>query len=327
MSRSSFEGGQHPVLFGSGSLYSQGGQGPSPAGSVSSQHQPSSAASSAYGSAYGGGNPAQRKRGGQNFGGPALGGNASGDSLQFYNYSQPPPNQNGPASGSYTSSVYGAQPSSSSAYGQYSASSYSRGFEDSRYGNGSVAPDAITVDWKAAFGTGGFADEPPLLEELGINFSHIRSKTLAVLNPLRPLDQEILEDADLAGPLVFCLLFGGALLLSGRIHFGYIYGVGITGVASLYLLLNLMSDRGAEFSRTASVLGYCLLPMVVLSFVRIVVRYGGIVAVTASLFSVAWCTYSASTMFVKGLGMTDQRALVAYPVFLLYGIFALLAVF
>ena len=31
----------------------------------------------------------------------------------------------------------------------------------------------------------GFEDEPPLLEELGINPDHIMQKTLTVLNPLR----------------------------------------------------------------------------------------------------------------------------------------------
>ena len=30
--------------------------------------------------------------------------------------------------------------------------------------------------WLAAFGTGGYDDEPPLLEELGINFMHIKMK-------------------------------------------------------------------------------------------------------------------------------------------------------
>lgn len=30
--------------------------------------------------------------------------------------------------------------------------------------------------WISAFGSGGFDDEPPLLEELGINFSHIKNK-------------------------------------------------------------------------------------------------------------------------------------------------------
>lgn len=38
-------------------------------------------------------------------------------------------------------------------------------------------------------------------------------QTLNVLNPMRESPQEVLEDTDLAGPLVFCLIFGGTLLL------------------------------------------------------------------------------------------------------------------
>lgn len=38
-------------------------------------------------------------------------------------------------------------------------------------------------------------------------------QTLAVLNPLRETDAAILQDTDLAGPLVFVLAFGGSLLL------------------------------------------------------------------------------------------------------------------
>jgi hypothetical protein len=34
--------------------------------------------------------------------------------------------------------------------------------------------------------------------------------------------------------------------------------------------------------------------------------------------SVVWCTYSASTMFTTVLSMDAQKALVAYPVGLLY---------
>lgn len=36
---------------------------------------------------------------------------------------------------------------------------------------------------------------------------------MAVLNPLKAVDAHILDDTDLAGPLLFCLLFGGFLLL------------------------------------------------------------------------------------------------------------------
>lgn len=60
---------------------------------------------------------------------------------------------------------------------------------------------------------GGFEDEPPLLEELGINFDHIWKKTLAVLNPFTNTDSSIINETDLAGPFCFCLALGGTLLL------------------------------------------------------------------------------------------------------------------
>ncbi len=43
--------------------------------------------------------------------------------------------------------------------------------------------------------------------------------------------------------------------------------------------------------------------------------------------SILWCTYSASAIFVAVLRMDRQRLLVAYPVGLLYGCFALLSIF
>ncbi|CAH1758582.1 686_t:CDS:2 [Entrophospora sp. SA101] len=121
----------------------------------------------------------------------------------------------------------------------------------------------------SAFGTGGFANEPPLLEELGINFGHIKTKSLAVLNPLKTIDKHIMDDTDLAGPLIYCLIFGVSLLLTGKAHFGYIYGVALLGWLSIYLILNLMSDLEIDIYRTASVLGYCLLPLTLLSCIGI----------------------------------------------------------
>lgn len=38
-------------------------------------------------------------------------------------------------------------------------------------------------------------------------------QTMTVLNPLKAADHSIMQDTDLAGPLVFCLAFGGSLLL------------------------------------------------------------------------------------------------------------------
>jgi hypothetical protein len=36
---------------------------------------------------------------------------------------------------------------------------------------------------------------------------------MAVLNPLKQTQHELMQDTDLAGPLVFCLAFGGSLML------------------------------------------------------------------------------------------------------------------
>ncbi|KAG6841880.1 hypothetical protein C0991_005610 [Blastosporella zonata] len=178
--------------------------------------------------------------------------------------------------------------------------------------------------WWTAFGTGGFEGEPPLLEELGINFQHIRAKSLTVLNPLRGVDARIMDDADMAGPIIFVFCFGICLLFvrmtritiiyssyppqSGKPNFGYIYGVGLFGSAAMYTLLNLMSERGV-------------------SAISVMMVLDGTFGYLLSILSILWCTYSASGIFVAVLQMSDQRLLVAYPVGLLYGCFALLSVF
>ena len=56
------------------------------------------------------------------------------------------------------------------------------------------------------FGEDEFANEAPLLEELGINPEHIFQKTLAVLNPFRATRPDVAGDSDLAGPLVIIFL-------------------------------------------------------------------------------------------------------------------------
>jgi len=174
---------------------------------------------------------------------------------------------------------------------------------------------------------GEFDQEPPLLEELGINPDHIMQKTLSALNPFRETDAAILQDTDLAGPLMFCLAFGGLLLLTGKLHFGYIYGIGLMGCVAMYFLLNLMSMQGVTLGVVVSVLGYCLLPMVFLSGVSIVLSLQGSVGMLLAGLTILWCSLSASKLFITVLAMDHQQPLVGYPCALLYGVFALLTIF
>ncbi|KAK2463229.1 hypothetical protein APHAL10511_004884 [Amanita phalloides] len=250
-----------------------------------------------------------------------------------------------------TSNPYGASSSQSTYYGQQAAAplqfyapdansfySGSRPSLDGQVGaqgnivqqgmqtgySGSIQSSSV---WWTAFGAGGLEGESPLLEELGVNFSHIRDKSLTVLNPLQQVDERIMDDADLAGPIIFLFCFGTCLLLSGKSNFGYIYGVGLFGAASIYMLLNLMSEKGIDAYRVVSVLGYCLLPMVGMGAVRVMIALDGMFGYLLSTITILWCTYAASGIFVAVLRMSEQRLLVAYPVGLLYGCFALLSMF
>ncbi|XP_074721159.1 protein YIPF7 [Strix uralensis] len=173
----------------------------------------------------------------------------------------------------------------------------------------------------------GFDEEPPLLEELGINFEHIWQKTLTVLNPMKPADGSIMNETDLTGPMVFCLALGATLLLAGKVHFGYVYGMSAIGCLAMHALLNLMSIPGVSHGCVASVLGYCLLPMVMLSSSAVIFSLQGTLGTLLALFIIGWCSLSASKIFTSALAMEGQQLLIAYPCALLYGLFALLTVF
>ncbi|CAF0773205.1 unnamed protein product [Rotaria sordida] len=172
-------------------------------------------------------------------------------------------------------------------------------------------------------------DEPPLLEELGINFDHIFKKTKSVLNPFAIPDLSIRDDIDLAGPLIFCLIFAFSLLLFGKIHFGYVYGIVTLGTFGMYGLLNLMasSDKSCSGLFVISVLGYCLLPMVILSFLSFLFKFNSFINIILTIIFILWCSISASKLFTISLAMIGQQLLVAYPCVLFYGVFALLTMF
>lgn len=213
---------------------------------------------------------------------------------------------------------------------QYASYASQQTAPPSLYTPSTMGHEPLSADPFASSSDDPYANEPPLLEELGINFDQITQKTLAVVNPFRTTDAAILYDSDLAGPLVFCLAFGCFLLLSGKVSFGYIYGIGVLGCLSIYVLLNLMAppQKTLSLSCTISVLGYSLLPMVILAGTSVLITLKTAAFGTAlSLIIVGWCALSASKLFVTALSMQNQQPLVFYPCGLLFGVFALLTVF
>lgn len=89
----------------------------------------------------------------------------------------------------YTPGVSGAATPQQAAYGYpggsmsgAAAGSQNGGFSSSSFGGaGGVSGrmgehGGLRTGWLAAFSTEGYDGEPPLLEELGVNFGHIQSK-------------------------------------------------------------------------------------------------------------------------------------------------------
>ncbi|CCH60391.1 hypothetical protein TBLA_0C05940 [Henningerozyma blattae CBS 6284] len=202
-----------------------------------------------------------------------------------------------------------------------------------------LVPDPLPSGILYALSTKGYPHEPPLLEEIGINFDHIITKTKMVLIPTSSnnngISQEILNDSDLSGPVIFFLLFGLFLLMAGKVHFGYIYGVALFGTVSLHNLSKFMSNNDSnninnnklQFFNTASILGYCFLPLCILSSIGIFHSLDNTAGYVLGGLFVIWSTWSASGFLNSLLQLTNARLLIAYPLLIFYSVFALMAIF
>ena len=170
-------------------------------------------------------------------------------------------------------------------------------------------------------------EELPLLEELGINPQNIKNKIIGVIT-LKRIDKKFLEDSDMAGPLLIFLLFAFSLVLQYKINFGYIYGISLFGSILLFLLLNLMSkNNGIILYNTISVLGYCLIPIVLLSFLAVFLDMKNILGGILSIVAIVLSSLNASRFFEIGLEMYSQRWLIFYPVALFYTCFVLVTIY
>ena len=180
---------------------------------------------------------------------------------------------------------------------------------------------------------GFFEDEPPLLDELGINTAHIMQKTFAILNPIR-MNLHIHEDGDLSGPSLIFMLFGLFQLLSGKVHFGFILGWLSVASIFLYFIFNMLVSSeghgpGIELYRCSSFVGYSLLPMVMFSAFSLFLPRGCMLATSllASL-AVIWCTRACTSLLMTvAPHAREHRILIAYSCGLIYTSFSLLVLF
>lgn len=197
--------------------------------------------------------------------------------------------------------------------------------------SGSMQPGVFTPQVSQVSAPGGYDDdfenEPPLLEELGIDVGSIwlRMKGIAFF---KPLDEETLRDADLSGPFMIILALGFCLLLGGKLVLGLLYGWGSMSCIFICLLINVMSQRGGiDLYRTMSILGYGLIPIVLLAFIGIFLSLKSSFGSVISMLCIGWATATSSRFFATAIAMHQQRWLVAYPVGLVYTLVTLITVF
>lgn len=105
---------------------------------------------------------------------------------QYYPQGQNPAYGTSPQNLQFFPSSYSPAPVAGGPYNGYGVQSSSGAYGGGGYNSGFGAPPAVSgkmgeqgglrTGWMAAFGTEGYDGEPPLLEELGVNFGHIKTK-------------------------------------------------------------------------------------------------------------------------------------------------------
>ena len=163
-----------------------------------------------------------------------------------------------------------------------------------------------------------------------------------------------MDDSDLWGALIYVCAYGAFLALSGKFAWGYIYGIALFGSLALHFIFSLMTppieeqpqdqyvqaqglrdhpDHGGHFSatltysRSASVLGYCFLPLSLIALAGVGLPMDSFWGYSLTACAVGWCTYSSSGMFVSVGRMSGMRGLVAYPLALFYCGFGIMGIF
>ncbi|KAH8585244.1 Yip1p like integral membrane [Cryptosporidium sp. chipmunk genotype I] len=185
-------------------------------------------------------------------------------------------------------------------------------------------------------------NEPPLLEELGIDPANI-AKYLKCVIMFKSIKEysgsnniSMKEDGsnnnqiewDMAGPILLIACLGFFLLLAGKIHFGYIYGIGILSCIGTYILLNIMSSsQSIDLYTTMSILGYSLLPIVILAGISVIFSLRTKFGIIMAIFFNMWSTITASRFFEYTVSLKHQRYLIAYPIALLYASFTIVTIF
>lgn len=98
----------------------------------------------------------------------------------------------------------------------------------------------------------------------------------------------------------------------------------------LYVVFNMLAGKNGNLDmyKCLSLIGYCMLPIVMLSALSLFVPQGGMVIMVITGLFVIWSTRVCTGLVVELANCGDEhRGLIAYACFLIYMLFSLLVMF
>ncbi|KFP84396.1 Protein YIPF4, partial [Apaloderma vittatum] len=156
-------------------------------------------------------------------------------------------------------------------------------------------------------------------EELDIDLKDIYYKIRCVLMPMPSLGfnrQVVRDNPDFWGPLAVVLFFSMISLYGQFKVVSWIITIWIFGSLTIFLLARVLGGEVA-YGQVLGVIGYSLLPLIVIAPVLLVVGSFEVVSTLIKLFGVFWAAYSAASLLV-GEEFKTKKPLLIYPIFLLY---------
>uniref|UniRef100_A0A8C4R5N7 Protein YIPF n=1 Tax=Eptatretus burgeri TaxID=7764 RepID=A0A8C4R5N7_EPTBU len=161
--------------------------------------------------------------------------------------------------------------------------------------------------------------QKPLLEELDIDLKDIYYKLRCVLMPLPALGfnrQVVRDNPDFWGPLAVVLFFSMVSLYGQFRVVSWIITIWLFGSLTIFLLARVLGGE-VTYGQVVGVIGYSLLPLIVIVPILLIADSFEVVTVLVKLFGVFWSAYSAASLLVA-TEFKAKKPLLIYPIFLLY---------
>ncbi|CAH1791052.1 unnamed protein product [Owenia fusiformis] len=162
-------------------------------------------------------------------------------------------------------------------------------------------------------------EQKPLLEELDIDLKDIYYKLRCILFPLPQLGfnrQIVRDNPDFWGPLVVVLLYSLVSLYGQFRVLSWIITIWICGSLLVFMLARVLGGE-VNYSQCLGVIGYSLLPLIIIAAILPLFRSMHYVAMTIKFLGVLWASYSAGSLLCVE-ELQQKRPLLLYPIFLLY---------